>query len=960
MHRLFFTLIFAGTFVLSSLGQAHHLVISQVYGGGGNAGALFKNDFVELFNPTGAAVELSGWSLQYAAATGRSWAANSVALSGSIAPGGYYLIQLSSDGATGSDLPAPDLVSDEMVLSATGGKLALVQGTAALAGNCPDAALVVDFLGYGAADCKEGQPAPSPAPARGLQRINNGCTDLGNNYYDFAVVAPSPRNSAATSHPCNGSYIVVSDISPKPFCVDEARGAAGAVRFSASGTFSRSLFTVLLSDAAGSFTHATVVGELEVSGTDPFGTLSINIPAGTASGETYHLRIDATGPSLTGIQSSAVEIINGAKNISAFSASPNTGEMTLRWNNPAGCFDEVLIVEGAGTSPGSGKVVFKGTSGPVTITGLTDGNAYTFTAYTRRGTAWSSGISLTGTPRLMPRPGEILINQLSPGYDSATHEYIELVNTTGKTFDLSELAIRYAAGSGRAGVAGGTLGGTLPPYAFWLLSPKPSVTVGKTGGLVPDGFFEDGFAAGSGQVALVRKTDNTLLDAVAYGSIGDGDFCEGSPASGPPARGGLKRAVDGVDRNTNSTDFVSIENTAVDLRNSRSRLLPEGTSFPGGSYARLYVTGNASLSGNTDLSEKAVLGTGRLSLGNFHLSATSLEGGSDSAYIRTDGTGLLTLKSIGTDPQTAAVGNRTYNPVTISNGGGLDWSVAVADSGRAGGMGKAVARTWTITPSAAPAAGADLVFGYNDGDASQVDSSFQPGEPVVVWNFHGGKWQMAGGAVTPSGAPGGHRTVTLTNRTLFSPFSLTNVLAPLPVLFSRLSAVVREGGPELRWTNFSEAEVVAYTLQRSFGGQHFSDLAVVMPIKNDGGKADYIYNDVAAPAGAVAYRVKAVEQNGKETFTGIASVTVPRAAPVLQLAPNPAPAGGGLYLRVADLPAGRYRLLVYNAGGATVYSAWLPHAGGPWQQHLQWPLAAGRYFLELSGKQCLSGILEVR
>ena len=40
------------------------LVISQVYGGGGNAGALFTHDFVELFNRGGAPVGLAGWSVQ--------------------------------------------------------------------------------------------------------------------------------------------------------------------------------------------------------------------------------------------------------------------------------------------------------------------------------------------------------------------------------------------------------------------------------------------------------------------------------------------------------------------------------------------------------------------------------------------------------------------------------------------------------------------------------------------------------------------------------------------------------------------------------------------------------------------------------------------------------------------------------------------------------------------------------
>src|SRR6478672_12007569 len=58
------------------------LVISQVYGGGGNTGATLKNDFIEIFNPGTAAVSVTGWSVQYTSAAGTTWQVT--ALSGSI------------------------------------------------------------------------------------------------------------------------------------------------------------------------------------------------------------------------------------------------------------------------------------------------------------------------------------------------------------------------------------------------------------------------------------------------------------------------------------------------------------------------------------------------------------------------------------------------------------------------------------------------------------------------------------------------------------------------------------------------------------------------------------------------------------------------------------------------------------------------------------------------------------
>ena len=82
------------------------LVVSQVYAGGGNAGATFTHDFVELFNRGATAIDVGGWTIQYASASGTTWQAT--ALSGSIQPGRYYLVQLVLAAAVGSPLPTPD------------------------------------------------------------------------------------------------------------------------------------------------------------------------------------------------------------------------------------------------------------------------------------------------------------------------------------------------------------------------------------------------------------------------------------------------------------------------------------------------------------------------------------------------------------------------------------------------------------------------------------------------------------------------------------------------------------------------------------------------------------------------------------------------------------------------------------------------------------------------------------
>ena len=68
----------------SAIDLTSPVVISEVYGGGGNSGATWKNDFIELYNNGTQAVDLSTWSVQYASSTGTSYARTN--LTGSVAP----------------------------------------------------------------------------------------------------------------------------------------------------------------------------------------------------------------------------------------------------------------------------------------------------------------------------------------------------------------------------------------------------------------------------------------------------------------------------------------------------------------------------------------------------------------------------------------------------------------------------------------------------------------------------------------------------------------------------------------------------------------------------------------------------------------------------------------------------------------------------------------------------------
>jgi uncharacterized protein (TIGR03437 family) len=190
--------IFTLGIALSALAQPGTVVISQVYGGGGNVGAPLRADFIEIFNRSGNPVDLTGWTVQYASASGTTWV--STLLSGNLQPGQFYLIQ-ESLGSVGVSAPSPDATGG-INLSATSGKVAVVAGNTLLSGSNPIGAQVLDFVGYGDANASEGAPAPALNNVTAILRHSNGCTDTDNNASDFVISTPSPRNRGSALNPC--------------------------------------------------------------------------------------------------------------------------------------------------------------------------------------------------------------------------------------------------------------------------------------------------------------------------------------------------------------------------------------------------------------------------------------------------------------------------------------------------------------------------------------------------------------------------------------------------------------------------------------------------------------------------------------------------------------------------------------------------------------------------------------
>jgi len=194
MKKLLALLTVIGSLVAASSASgsgAGSIVVSQVFAAGGNSGATYTNDYVDLFNRGSSAVSITGWTLQNATATGTTW--TSTALSGSVPAGGHYLVQLGSGGTNGSALPTSDATGTANI-AVSGGKVQVVNGGAG----------VEDLVGWGSATLYEGSsPAPAMSATTALVRGGSGCTDADDNAGDFIAGAPNPLNSTASNAPCS-------------------------------------------------------------------------------------------------------------------------------------------------------------------------------------------------------------------------------------------------------------------------------------------------------------------------------------------------------------------------------------------------------------------------------------------------------------------------------------------------------------------------------------------------------------------------------------------------------------------------------------------------------------------------------------------------------------------------------------------------------------------------------------
>ena len=428
---------------LSAVSQTR-LVISQLYGGGGNTGAQFTNDFVELYNPTTAPISLNGLSLQYAASTSASW--NSVSLPNVSIPASHYFLIQAAAGTTVTNaplspvadfvVPATGSSGNALNFSATAGKVVIANGTAALTVACPAATAYVDLIGFGAANCFEGTgPAPTLSNTTAAIRANLTVDNVDNST-DYTAGVPTP-------HACGTACPTVTT-PVNTVLIHDIQGVKSTTASTVSPLVNQKVTTtgVVTSVLSNGFFIQSRDADADANPLTPEGIEIFTSSKPTVSLNNY---VQVTGtvqtfPAVTASHTPATEIT--APTVTVLTASvplPAAVTLTASMLTPGGGLYQLTPYEGMRVSIAS-MTTSSGTNGSIT-----DALEPTEIASS---TGYFYGV-ITGTPRPFREPGIDIRDVPIPGAPSAIAKFddnperilIDSVLSGGTSLELSTGAV---------------------------------------------------------------------------------------------------------------------------------------------------------------------------------------------------------------------------------------------------------------------------------------------------------------------------------------------------------------------------------------------------------------------------------------------------------------------------------------------------------------------------------------
>jgi len=507
------------------------------------AGGDGGNEWIELYNPTGGAVDLSGWTLQRAKTT---WGTRHTFASGTILPAGGYLL-VGESLVLGADLTLADGALDFGNATSNGDAVRLADAGGVL----------VDVVVYGpnntdALTDESGAVAtslaPKPSSGMSLARIPNG-VDTDRSADDFQTGAPTPRAANPTPVVCDttGLRVVINELLPDP---DGTDGTAGLefVELYNSGSAPASLADWTLRTATSSGSSASVRWTFSSTAAISPGSYYVVgdsnvsfVNAGPAPGDSLAL------PNGTGAD--AVTLVDCAGRVldTVIYGTDNSSDLLID--------DSGAVATSLAPKAGSGQALARKVDGADTNR---SGDDFTITNEP------SPGFPNPEPPPCTPSAGDVVLNEVLPdpgGTDSdAATEFVELYNRGAAAIDVSGWMI----------VTAGQPDDWTPDIALpggSVIAPGDWFVVGGANLPEADVVADLAIPNGSGGDAIrFLDCEGTLVDVVIYGDTNDDGLTDergaiGEPTVKPGSDQVIARVEDGVDTNSRDDWFLDLSPT---------------------------------------------------------------------------------------------------------------------------------------------------------------------------------------------------------------------------------------------------------------------------------------------------------------------------------------------------------------------------------------------------------------
>ncbi len=264
------------------------------------------------------------------------------------------------------------------------------------------------------------------SPASATTDITQGLTNQNIYRFDLAVTVANATLNGLTIN-TSGTYVAADLTNLKAWYSADATFDAGSDVLLSTKTTGLGAGSQVFPSFSSQVINSSSTGYIFITADLPF-TATVGNTIAVDSVTTADISFVSGNKSGTANASGTKTIIACTPtNATALNLTSGNGQLTVSWTNPA-CFDELMIVAkpsstigaspsgdgsaytanlafgtggGASAFDGTGFVVYKGSTSPQTITGLTNGTSYFVRVFTRRGSVWSAGVESSATPNLV-------------------------------------------------------------------------------------------------------------------------------------------------------------------------------------------------------------------------------------------------------------------------------------------------------------------------------------------------------------------------------------------------------------------------------------------------------------------------------------------------------------------------------------------------------------------------------